>query len=277
VARSRLFRVDAVTGEVANLWTSELGEDVLDLVPDGAGGATIVTGPVNEELSVSVVRVTPGSTGETVSSWSVGSTAVVSASLQAATGRVAFTMTSPAPWNHWLPQLHVVQIGRAGDQVVELVGQMMFPVVLGWQPGGDRVLLQDTWENISAATIDAAAGDPLETITRLADYACWMESGALAVAGWDSGYGEDEGTPGTIELVDAAGAVTADFGLETLGGQLACLAGDKVAFTSSPPGEFGSVTDDSRVLTIAGPDGASSEVGRGPMWVAHRDGLVVAP
>lgn len=274
VDRSRVFRADAATGEVVEAWTSDLGEDVLELVPDGAGGATIVTGPVPDRLEVAVVRITPGSPGERVWSWSVATTAVVSASLQESTGRVAFTATNPNPWAHWPQELHVAQIGQTENVVVGLSGQMMFPVVLGWQPGGNRLIVQDTWEDIRAFTIDVGSGEPSSTLTRLADHACWTASGMLAVAGWDTGYGEDEGTPGSIELIDTtSGAVAADFGLHTLGGQLACLSGDRVAFTAYPPGAYGSIGDDEKVLTIAGPGGAPIEAGRGPVWVVHRDGV----
>jgi hypothetical protein len=185
---------------------------------------------------------------------------------------LAYTATNPSPVNppggQWPPQLHVLQIGNSDERVIDLTGHMMFPDLLGWQDGGGWLLIQDIWENTSVAAIDADAPDPLSTFTRLVDYACWMEGGEMAVAGWDSGYGESVPVLGSVQLVDVPGTVLADYGLDVIAGSLACLDGDRVAFAKHPPDGV----DEPSTLVIAAPDGTTVELTSDRLSVIQRNG-----
>jgi hypothetical protein len=266
--RSQLIRADTTTRELTVLWSSETGERVLDLVPDRAGGATIVTGPSPGHMSVDVLVVGVGGGARLQSSWAASSVQVLSAELQGSTGRVAYTSGHPAPGGS-APELHVVEPGSSVDRMFPATWSVT-PEVRGWAPDGDRLLIEDTWETTHMAVVDVETMKAGDDVGSIGDAGCWMADGTLAAGTWDSGYVENDWSTGTVEIIDGDEHVVADYGLDVLAGDMACLEDGRVAFTRYV-NDFGTIVPETIVVTIAGPDGSMIDVSQQSRWVVRAD------
>jgi hypothetical protein len=266
-----LIRADVSTGELATVWASDSGADVFDLVPDGEGGATIVTGAVPGDPRLDVVVVAPDGSARIEWSWTTAGFVVHSADLQRSSGRVAYTVGYPGPGGS-APELHIVEIGSDSDLMIPTEGWSIMPVVGGWEPVGDRLLLEDSWENPRLALVDVGTSIVGQETGAIGDAGCWMADGTLAAGRWDSGYVENDWSSGTIELIDGRGDTVADYGIDVLAGALACLDGGRVAFTRYV-NDFGTIVPETITVTIVGPDGAMSDITQQSLWVVGANAI----
>lgn len=118
--------------------------------------------------------------------------------------------------------------------------------------------------------VDLRLAHPESELTDIGDAACWSATGMLAAGRWDSGYVENDWSSGTIELVDLEGRPVADFGIDVLAGEMACLTDGRIAFTRYVK-DFDTIVPDSVTLTIAKPDGSMHDITQDPLWVLGAD------
>ena len=81
--------------------------------------------------------------------------------------------------------------GLTTETTIDLTERMYFPVRTrpgSW--GGDRLLMEQPYENTGSAVIDTGADDAASVFTQLDGDGdvCWMADGVMAVAGSDEGY-----------------------------------------------------------------------------------------
>lgn len=279
--RARLFRADVTTGDVTEAWSSTGDDQVVRAVPATDGSVSVLSGP--RFGSQGQLRFVPSSEHAWIGerTWEldgplVDAQVAVAGSDPLARPYVVYVTGGPygSPTT-----LHVVVLGE-GDQerTFDLTGVAIEPGVIGVgvAPDGGGVLVTERWEGIGAVRLVRLAGGEPEYV---GSGACWTSTGLIARSTWSNDSEQRYDEPGTVQLVRPSDlAVVADFDLNTYGGALACLPGDRVAFTaydavSADPTagiEAGVLPDSQRILILVA--GESTEVVRAPdLWVIGRN------
>ncbi len=266
VPRTRVMRADLETGEVVEIWGADNAGPVLDALGDGAGGASIVTGPTVEQPSIDLVVV--ASDGAPRLEWSTPAQpqAIVAADIDGDSGVLAYTEGAPRGAQ---AGLFVVDLSDGKRRALDLTNQMIAPVPNGWSDDG-RLLLNESWEGIgSSLIVEVPPGDAaLSLVPGYFGASCWWDGVTLARATWALGTEPESWESGSIELVDRSGAVVSDFGIEALGSGMACLSTGEVVFT-----DYTRVRDSgnwqSAFVMITGQDSPPVEITSG--YAYHRN------
>jgi hypothetical protein len=280
VFRTRVFRADAVTGEVSEMWVSEPGQRALDVRPV-ADGASILSGPWpgHPELAITGVGGVNADAGWT---WPVdgpvldGDMTFMPAGDRSSL-RVSYTTGGPIAIGN--PRLHVIAHEDAREYVVDLAGHVFSPTLLGWSPDGKSMLIRDDWEGLGVSVVDFDLAAPERSTTEyIGPAACWTDSGLMARATWEFSSESIYASPGSIELVDADVVPVANLGLDTFGGQLACLTGERVVFASyqavrATVETEAAVVAGSRRLIMAQAATAPVEISTEEVWVLERNAV----
>jgi hypothetical protein len=253
---SALLRGNVATGELVVLWTSETAEPILDVHPDGVGGALIVTGPAKGKPFVVVQRIDASGEDVIVASWTTQSSVVWSARFSPDGQRVAHGQATPSLTR---AELRLLDVTTMAERVIDLSGQMVNPTVRAWSPDARSMIVDDVWENLGTATIDVDVAEPAASLREAGISACWLADGHLAVGRWIGGYGEELPAPGPVEVQDRDGTPIGTIGSDLYGGQLACLEAGRVAVLARPVGD-GRVSYDEPSIEIIGPAGARQTI-----------------
>lgn len=231
--RSRLFRADVTTRSVTEAWTSAGDDQVLGMLPAADGSVSVLAGPRFGATGDLGFRPSSADAGIGERTWSLDGPLVDARLVVAGTDpltRPYVVYVTGGPYGS-PTTLHVVVLGER-DQVFELdlTGVVLQPGILGVSPDGVGVLLQERWEGLGAVLlVRLDSGDSIS----VGSGGCWTSSGLLARSTWTYDSERIYGDPGTIELVNPADlAVVADLGLDTYGGALACLGGERIALSA---------------------------------------------
>lgn len=263
--RSRLFRADLTTGEVTEAWSSSGSDQVLAASPATDGSVSVLTGPRFGVAGDLVFR--PSSTDSWIGerTWALDGPLVDARLFVAGTDPGAPPVVVYITGGRFLPpaSLHVVVLGASEQDVeVDMTGLMLDPGIIGVSPDGTGVLVQERWEGIGAVYLVRTGGGSPEYV---GSGACWTSTGAIARSTWTYDSEVVYEQPGTIELVEPVGlSVVADLRLDSYGGALACLGGERVAvsaFEAVPAdvasGSASSVVPGSERLLLVDPGGVT--------------------
>jgi hypothetical protein len=229
---SVMVRGDMTTGEVRTVWSGLGTPTVIDVLPDGEGGALLLAGPGPGAPFIALYDVAAtddGSNEAPIDAWNVNEAEIRIGEIAPDGTRVAYSWSDPATS---AARLYIEGVGPPGlavaPQPIDLSSEMFFIADIDWSADGTRLLVQHSWEGSAAFTIDPGAVDPASTVEYISSTACWLPDGSIVSASW--AYTVDEPAIPADIVRDVVGDSSV-IAPSVVGGELVCLPSGHVVWT----------------------------------------------
>jgi hypothetical protein len=189
-------------GDLHTAWRTIGSQNVIDVLPDGVGGALVLTGPGDGGAAfVALYDVAPtddGTNEAPIDAWNVTRADIWVGEIAPDRSQIAYAWSDPSTGT---AELYLDRVGPPGLEVIpepiDLSSQMFFVTDVDWSPDSNELLVQHDWEGSAAFTMDTSAGDPATTLELVGSHACGLSDGSIVTADWT--YTPDEPpVPGDI-------------------------------------------------------------------------------
>lgn len=126
------------------------------------------------------------------------------------------------------------------------VASPFYPIVVDWVPGTDTLLIADGWEDPAVGFLDTSVEDldaaiwsfTSEDFEWTTQAGCVLDTGDIAISGWNIPYAEGNAELGDITIVTGQSATdrgTRALGVSLAGYGMTCLTDGRIALVTLPP------------------------------------------